>query len=126
MFAWVAAVELELDNYRTALGWALTHGKDAVLGGAVAGALRGLWIDAGLAVEGRYWISLALERVNDAEQPQIAARLWYALSGLSSGQRMRDAAERAMQLYASVGDARRTARAQHNLGARAFADGAAR
>jgi predicted ATPase/class 3 adenylate cyclase len=114
-FAWVAAVELELDNYRTALGWALTRGNDAVLGGAIAGTLSALWSNAGLAVEGRYWISLALERVNDAEQPHVAARLWFALSGLSSGQRSHDAAERAMQLYASVGDARWTARAQQSL-----------
>jgi len=113
--AWVVGIELELDNFRTALAWALTHGNDAVLGGAIAGALSALWYNAGLAVEGRYWISLALERVNDAEQPQIAARLWCALSGLSSGQRSYDAAERAMQLYASVGDARWTARAQHKL-----------
>jgi predicted ATPase/class 3 adenylate cyclase len=113
--AWVAGVELELDNDRAALTWALTHGNDGVLGGAIAGALGGLWANAGLTVEGRYWISLALERVSEAEQPQIAARLWYALSYLSSGKRRHDAAERAMQLYASVGDARWTARAQRYL-----------
>jgi predicted ATPase/class 3 adenylate cyclase len=115
MLAWVAGVELELDNDRAALAWALTRGNDAVLGGAIAGALGALWTNAGLAVEGRYWISLALERVSEAEHPHIAARLWLALSGLSSGQRMHDAAERAMRLYASVGDARGTARAQRWL-----------
>ena len=114
-FAWVAGVELELDNDRAALDWALTRGNDAVLGGAIAGALGGLWGNAGLAVEGPYWIGLALERVSEAEQPHIAARLWNALSWLSSGQRKHDAAERAMKLYASVGDARRTARAQYPL-----------
>jgi len=111
-FAWLAVVELELDNDRAALEWALTHGNDAVLGGAIAGALSRLWISAGLAVEGRYWLELALERVNAAEQPLIAARLWLALSALSSGQRMHDAAERAMRLYALVGDARGSGRAQ--------------
>ena len=113
--AWVASVELELDNDRTALEWALTRGNDAVLGGAIAGALIGLWTNAGLTVEGRYWIALALERVNEAEQPQIAARLWFALSGLSSGQRKHDAAQQAMQLYGSAGDARGAARAQNSL-----------
>ncbi len=114
-FAWVPEVELELDNHRTALEWALTHGNDAVLGGAIAGALAELWFNAGLAVEGRYWIGLALERVSEAEQPHLAARLWLALAGLSFGPRRHDAAKRAMELYASVADARRTARAQRML-----------
>jgi predicted ATPase len=114
-FAWLAGVELELDNYRAALAWALTQGNDAVLGGAIAGALSRLWTDAGLGVEGRYWIGLALERVSEAEQPRIAARLWFALNGLSSGHRRHEAAARAMQLYASVGDARGSAGAQHSL-----------
>jgi predicted ATPase/class 3 adenylate cyclase/Tfp pilus assembly protein PilF len=113
--ACLADAELELDNDRTALAWALTHGNDAVLGGAIAGALHRLWFEAGLAVEGRYWIGLALERVSDAEQPYIAARLRLALSDLSSGKRMHDAAERALQLYASVGDVRGTARARRRL-----------
>jgi predicted ATPase len=113
--AWLAAVELELDNFRTALAWALTHDNDTVLGGTIAGALQYLWINAGLTVEGRYWISLALDRVSDAEQAQIAARLRLALASLSSGKRAHDEDERAMQLYASVGEARGTARAQRHL-----------
>jgi predicted ATPase len=114
-FAWVAGVELELDNDRAALAWALTQGNDATLGAAISGALCEFWRNASLAVEGRYWISLALERVSEAGQPHIAARLWDAVSGLLSGKRMHDAAERAMQLYTSVGDARGTARAQQKL-----------
>jgi predicted ATPase len=115
VFAWLAGVELELDNDRAALAWALTQGNDAALGGAIAGALGRLWNNAGLAVEGRYWIELALERVSEAEQPGIAARLWLTLGDLSFGRRKHDAAARAMQLYASVGEARGTARAQHAL-----------
>jgi predicted ATPase len=114
-FAWLAGVELELDNYRAALAWALTQGNDAVLGGAIAGALSGLWNNAGLLVEGRYWIGLALERISEAEHPQIVARMWLALSAFSSGKRKHDAAERAMQLYTSVGDARAAAHAQRQL-----------
>jgi predicted ATPase len=114
-FAWLTGVELELDNDRTSLSWALTQGNDAVLGAEIAGGLRRLWFNAGLAVEGRYWIGLALERVNEAEHPRIAARLWFALCLLSSGQRTHDAAERSMRLYASVGDVRGAARAQRQL-----------
>jgi predicted ATPase len=114
-FAWVAGIELELDNYRAALAWTLTQGNDGVLGGAIAGSLPGFWTNAGIAVEGRYWIELALERVSDAEKPRIVARLWLALCGLSAGQRQHDAAERAMRLYALVGDTRAAARAQRQL-----------
>jgi len=114
-FAWVAGVELELDNDRAMLTWALTQGNDAVLGGDIAGALGWLWSNGGLSVEGRYWIEMALERVSEAEQPRIAGRLWLALADLSSGKRAHDAAERAMQLYASVNDARGIARAQSDI-----------
>ncbi|MBV8147532.1 MAG: hypothetical protein JO092_00410, partial [Candidatus Eremiobacteraeota bacterium] len=114
--AWLAGAELELDNFRTALAWALTQGNDAVMGGAIAGASEKLWANAGLAVEGRYWIGLALERVSEAKQPPIAARLRLALAYLSSGgTRNQDAAESAMRLYASVGDVRGAARAQGQL-----------
>ncbi len=109
--AWLTGVELELDNYRTALTWALTEGNDAVLGGAIAGALERLWTNAGLTVEGRYWIERALAGVSEAEQPRVVARLQLALSRLSSGKRMYDAAEQAMRLYAAVGNARGAARA---------------
>jgi predicted ATPase/transcriptional regulator with XRE-family HTH domain len=115
MLAWLARAELELDNDRAALSWALSRGNDAVLGGALAGALSGLWVNAGLAIEGRNWVELALERVSEAEQPHVAARLWLALSVLSFGQRKHDAAERATRLYASVGDAPGAARAQRVL-----------
>ncbi|HKE37530.1 MAG TPA: NB-ARC domain-containing protein [Candidatus Baltobacteraceae bacterium] len=115
IFLWLSDVELELDNDRAALAWALTLGNDAVLGGAIAGALSALWANASLVVEGRYWVGLALERVSEAEQPRVAARLWYALSALSAGKRAHEPAERSMRLYASIDDARWSARAQRNV-----------
>jgi predicted ATPase/class 3 adenylate cyclase len=115
-YAWVAVAELELGNDRAAFEWTLKRGNDAVLGGTIAGALRHVWNSAGLSVEGRYWIELALERVTDAEHPLVAAQLWLALSQLESGQRKYDMAERAMQLYASAADAGGTAEAQRQLG----------
>jgi predicted ATPase len=114
-FAWLARVEVELDNYRSALEWALTQGNDAVLGGAIAGALNWLWANGGLAVEGRYWIGLALEQLGEAVQPRIVAKLRFALSWLSSGKQKHDAAERAMRLYDAVGDAGAMARAEESL-----------
>ncbi|HVR47931.1 MAG TPA: adenylate/guanylate cyclase domain-containing protein [Candidatus Binatia bacterium] len=114
-FAWLAGVELELDNYRAALEWTLTQNSDAVMGGAITGALLGFWADGGLTAEGRYWIGLALERLSEAEQPRIVARLHFALGVLSSGKRRYDEAQRALKLYESLGDAGRAARAQRTL-----------
>ncbi|MFZ0032773.1 MAG: helix-turn-helix domain-containing protein [Candidatus Cybelea sp.] len=115
-FAWLAEMELELDNYRAALEWALTQDNDALLGGAIAGALAALWSDAGLVAEGRYWIELALPRVAQAEKPATSARLQLALSGLSNGKRKLENAEQAMRLYKSVGDLRGAARGQRLCG----------
>jgi predicted ATPase len=115
LLGWLAEAELELDNHRTALKWSLTEGNDAALGGAIAGALSALWTNAGLAVEGRDWIGLALKQVSETEHPRIVARLWYALSCLTADQSKHDTAERAMRLYASVGDASGAARAQRGL-----------
>ncbi|MDQ6767920.1 MAG: NB-ARC domain-containing protein [Candidatus Eremiobacteraeota bacterium] len=109
--AWHADVELELDNYRAALEWGLSQGNDALVGAAIAGALEQFWYRGGLTVEGRYWIEPALERMSVAENPQVAARLWRALSQLYSAKRMCEAAERAVSLYESVGDGHGAARA---------------
>jgi predicted ATPase/class 3 adenylate cyclase len=102
--AWLASVELELDNYRAVLEWALKDGHDLVLGGAVTGALGGLWAAGGLTVEARYWFGLAQADLDESAHPQVAARIWRALSGLSSGKPLHDAAQRALALYESVGD----------------------
>ena len=113
--AWLASVELELDNYRAVLEWALKDGHDMALGGAVAGALGQLWSNGGLAVEGRYWIGLAQAGLDESMHPQVAARLWYATSALSSGKRMHDSAQRAFVLYQAVGDEKGQAWALHGL-----------
>lgn len=102
--AWLTSVDLELDNYRAVLDWALTDGHDLALAGAVAGALGRLWSNGGLAVEGRYWIGLAQADLDESMHPQDAARLWRALGMLSSGKRRHDCAQRALALSQSVGD----------------------
>lgn len=106
----------ELDNYRAALEWSVADGHDAVLGGVVAGSLERLWLDGGLAAEGRYWIERAQAGLSESAHPQPAARLWRALTRLSSGTRKRDYAERAFTLYQSVGDGHGAARALLELG----------
>ena len=102
--AWLASVELEIDNYRAVLEWTLTGGHDNALGGAVAGALARLWLNGGLTVEGRYWIGQAQVGLDESAHPQVAARLWRALGPLSDGKRRHECAERALALYRSLGD----------------------
>lgn len=103
-FARLAGLELEIDNYRAALEWALTDGQDVVLGSVLAGALQEVWRRGGLSVEGRYWIERAQAGLDETAHPGVAARLWHALSALFSGKRMHDYAERAISLYESAGD----------------------
>jgi predicted ATPase/class 3 adenylate cyclase len=107
---WLASVERELDNYRATLEWALKEKHDVALGGAVAGALQRLWSDGGLVVEGRYWIGLAQAGLDESTHPQVAARLWRALSWFCSGKRAHDCAQRAFALYQSEGDEKGQAR----------------
>jgi predicted ATPase len=102
--AWLMSVELEIDNYRAVLEWALTDGHDTELGGAVAGALQRLWIADGLIVEGRYWIARAQTCLDESAHPKVAARMWLALGVLSDGKRKHDCAERALALYTSLGE----------------------
>ena len=102
--AWLAGVELELDNYRAALEWAITDGHDPALAGAVAGALERLWFHGGLEAEGRYWIRRAQAGLNQSAHAQVAARLWRALALLSDAKPKHECAERALALYQSIGD----------------------
>jgi predicted ATPase/class 3 adenylate cyclase len=113
--AWLVSVELELDNYRAVLEWALKDGHDLTLGGAVAGTLYPLWFAGGLTVEGRYWIGLAQAGLDESMHPQVAARLWLALGNISYGERAHDCAQRAVALYQSVGDEKGQARALNSL-----------
>ncbi len=113
--AWLATVEMELDNYRALLEWALKDGHDVALGAAAAGALQRLWVDGGLALEGRYWIGLAQATLDESTHPEAAARMWLSLSGFFSGKRKYDCAKRALSLYQLASDGRGAARAHIDL-----------
>jgi tetratricopeptide (TPR) repeat protein len=111
---WIANAELEIDNYRAALDWAFTGGRDPALGGAIAGALGRLWSSGGLGVEGRFWVGKA-QAMLGVGHPEVAARLWLALSALNTGKRKVEYAERSMDLFQSVGDEFRYAWASCSL-----------
>ena len=108
---WLERGELELDNYRAALDWALSQRRAPVLGAAIA-ARAGMWSRHGLAAEGRHWIDAALQSVDEREHPRVVAELLSATASLSTGTRKFEAAERAIRLFDSSGDIRRAATAR--------------
>jgi predicted ATPase/DNA-binding CsgD family transcriptional regulator len=104
--AWLATVELDVENYRAAMRWALTARNDVATGAAIAGHLERLWFLGGLAGEARTWVALGLESIDEDCQPAVAARLWRARARFMQGEPMRASAERALKLYEHVGDLR--------------------
>lgn len=106
VLSWLDEVGVDLDNFRSALEWALGGGRDVALAGLVAGSLERFWSHAGLSVEGRLWIDRALSALDESAHPRIAALLWRATALLSDGKHRRDAAERARGLFESCGDQR--------------------
>ena len=78
---WLPVAELEMDNARTALEWALSPAGDALLAGRIAAnpPRRTISHDA----ERRRWIDAALARLDESEHPAVAARLRLTESILS-------------------------------------------
>ena len=101
---WLPPLEEETDNFRRALTWSLRDGHDVVTGATIAGALERFWLNGGFEVDGRNWIKLAIERIDETAQPAIAARLHRARAWLEVGDEKCSAAEAAAALYARLGD----------------------
>ncbi|MDQ6767393.1 MAG: hypothetical protein M3Z41_06250, partial [Candidatus Eremiobacteraeota bacterium] len=109
--AWLAALKPELDNFRSALEWALADRPNVGLGIALAAALGHLWSDSGLYPEGRHWVNAAIAALADGDRSAVAARLWLALATISDARVLHDAADKARALYEELGDQRGTAAA---------------
>lgn len=113
--AWFDDLAVDMDNFRTAMDWGLLQGGDPVLGATIAGSLGQLWYRGGRAVEGRYWMELALGRIDEAAQPRVAGRLWRGLSSLYSAKQMHEASERAVRLAELAGDRRGAAMSRTHI-----------
>src|SRR5262249_16072209 len=55
--AWLRTLDLEVDNIRGALGWALDPSGDAALGCRIAASLGWFWYLRGHASEGLTWLT---------------------------------------------------------------------
>ncbi|HZV77176.1 MAG TPA: adenylate/guanylate cyclase domain-containing protein [Candidatus Babeliales bacterium] len=106
---WLPEVEVELDNARAAMTWALGDRGDPTLAARIASALRQFWNDAGFVGEGRRWLLEALERVDAIADRRIAARLWHSVGFFSVAKQRVDAGERALELSQEAGDRLRAA-----------------
>jgi predicted ATPase/transcriptional regulator with XRE-family HTH domain len=75
--AWFAQAKVEVENWRAALERALGKRSDIILGQRLVAARKVVWSSFSL-VEGRRWVRLALELVDDLTPPDLVARLELA------------------------------------------------
>jgi predicted ATPase/DNA-binding XRE family transcriptional regulator len=101
----LAFVEPDLDNFRTALEWSLGRRNDTALGAELAGALGWVYRQTLLFAEGARWAERALAEAGDVP-PLVAGRLHMALSflyfNMGSMRRALDAALHATVSYRTV------------------------
>ena len=75
--AWFERLELELDNIRAALDWALLERRVEEALRAVSGLGR-FWRAHGHITEARRWLALALALAEDVPQEVLARALWWS------------------------------------------------
>ena len=123
-YALRSQLEPELDNFRTALTWALGEKADVALGQRLAGDLLLCPRATFDPPEAKRWVEIALATVNNATSLDVTAALWLGLA-ICEGELARhraaaEAAARALEAYESLGDPLQEARARSTL-ARALA-----
>jgi tetratricopeptide (TPR) repeat protein len=116
--AWFHEAEAELDNFRIALSWSLGERNDVENGRILAAALTRVWYSLS-PVEGRRWVRLALESVDDTTLPATLGELHIAearlCGALAEYKGSLASAERALQMREHL-DALQIARAQEAAG----------
>lgn len=124
---WLERLDLEHDNFRAALKWALadkgqTHWSPEV-GLRLAAALTVFWYLRGFWKEGREWLTLMLS--HSASDETLARAKALAGAGWLADERGPEAEyyAEALRLYQQVGDTRGRAFCLRGLGVRATNDG---
>jgi non-specific serine/threonine protein kinase len=128
--AWLDRLEIEHDNIRAALDWALGHGATtAAL--RIGGAIWRFWINHGHLEEGRRWMARALAQAADPAAPAdqapdaAAARTWQAKALKAAGNLAHTCGDHAaarrwleasLAVSRQLGDAAGIAAALNNLG----------
>lgn len=117
-------LELEVDNLRAALNWALqpdgsaTPPDHALVGLGMCAALGQLWTRSGYFAEGRRWLELAIARSGQADGPDLAyclqAVAWLSL-GTGDVRVNLELATRSVAMWRRLGDKEGLSRALSRL-----------
>lgn len=114
---WLATLQVEHNNIRGALSWALAH--DPPLALRLAAPLPRFWSTLGYMREGLGWLERALDTAGDTDSA-VRARAHLGASGLAWEQgdlpRAREHGDRALSWYRNAGDELGIARTLNNLG----------
>ena len=116
--AWLARIDTERDNFRSALTWCLELGE-ASLALRIAAALWEYWWVRGHLAEGRGWLGAALVRGRNAP-PELRARALHAAGSLATRHGDYESAaalfEESLALWEELDDAAGTARSLLSMG----------
>ena len=117
----MARVEMEYENIRTALAWALEVGATAH-GLRMVGALRRFWASHSQYVEGLDWLERFIAQADEPVTPEEQAALAEAWTGVmviahrqDRFERAVEVGERALALRRALGDQTQIAHAMMNL-----------
>jgi predicted ATPase/DNA-binding XRE family transcriptional regulator len=118
--AWACSFDPELQNFRSALDWALTSRNAEELGVRLLTSLQEFWVLEGLTIEALRYTRRALELVEELPLP-LRAALWLTLARMQHEYRMApremlDAAVRACDLYEQLEAPRELAMALRERG----------
>jgi predicted ATPase/class 3 adenylate cyclase len=118
LLRWIQALEIEQDNLRGALRWAIERGE-AGLGLRLVSALWRNWHVAGLLTEGRRWAEAVLALPAAARPTRERSRALAALGGLAYWQNdwpvVRRSYEEALSISRDLDDLPGIAEATYNL-----------
>jgi len=101
--AWVERLELEHDNIRAALGWAVEV-RDAERGLRMAGALWRFWSYRGYLIEGRRWLDTVLALATSTTSSAVLAEVLFAAGRLTHQQGEYAAANRLFQASLTIAE----------------------
>jgi non-specific serine/threonine protein kinase len=110
----------ERDNWRGVLHWSLVERGDILLGQDLAASLCGIWGKTRSPIEGRYWLTLAKELVDERTPASMIARLRYAEAQvawyLDETENQLESSAAAIALYNAINDTSGIARSESLAG----------
>ena len=117
--AWMSSLQVEYDNLRAALEWALTAKRDVELGVALACALSRFWARSAYEAEGRRQFDAIITLVDSLPAP-LQAQVWLGRSrvfgNILDWISLREIAERSLALNRAINSDWGTAESLMHLG----------